>query len=61
MGFCQLIPYTFQCWIKESKQDKNYLEGLIYLDDALVSGKSLVECASRRPGVLKESISNIAL
>lgn len=56
-----MIPYTFQCWIKESKQDKNYLEGLIYLDDALVSGKSLVECASRGPGVLKASISNIAL
>lgn len=39
----------------------HYLEELIYLDDELVSGKILVERTTGDPGLLKESISNIAL
>ena len=47
--------------LDERKEDMNYLEGLIYFNDALVSAKILVECATGGGGLCKKSTPNVAL
>lgn len=47
--------------LDERKEDMNYLEGLIYLDDELVSAKILVECATGGCGLCKKSTPNVPL
>lgn len=42
MDFINSIPYYFSM-LDERKEDMTHLEGLIYLDDTLVSGKIWVE------------------
>ena len=58
--FINLIPYYFSM-LDERKEDMNYLEGLIYFNDALVSAKILVECATGGGGLCKKSTPNVAL